>query len=82
VTPLLVVGVLLVIGLTIAMGAAIARRRHNRDDHRDDLEWLLDLRSPSGTRFLPNREAARELFGAIEEIAELTGPARDRPPSV
>ncbi|MGH8574487.1 MAG: hypothetical protein ACREX8_18220 [Gammaproteobacteria bacterium] len=69
---------LLVAVVCIAVGAAAATRRSDRGPH--PLEWLMNLRSPSGKQFFADQESARELLDAIED-PELTSPDRDRRPS-
>ena len=58
----------------LVLGLAAARRA---DTGPDPLEWLMDLRSPSGSRFFPNRESAREFVDDLDEISDRD---RDRPP--
>jgi len=65
----------------VLLGAAAARRAGSGPD---PLEWLMDLRSPSGSRFFPTRASARDLLKTIEEDIPddaVTAPSRDRPPS-
>ena len=61
----------------IAVGAAAAR---SADERLNPLDWLMELRSPSGQRFFPTDESARELLQAIDEAPELS-PGRGRRPS-
>jgi hypothetical protein len=69
---LVATGILLTVLLSLAIGAA-ARRG---DSDWNGVEWLLDLRSPSGHSFFPTPEAARDLYAAIEDVPELRGPDR------
>ena len=58
----------------LVLGLAAARRA---DTGPDPLEWLMDLRSPSGSRFFPNKESAREFVDDLDEISDRD---RGRPP--
>jgi hypothetical protein len=57
------------------VGAAAARRGGSGPD---PLEWLIGLRSPSGKRFFPTKESARDLIASLEEVPDLKVPDRDR----
>ena len=65
----------LVVLVCVVVGAAAARRGGSGPD---PLEWLMGLRSPSGKRFFPTRESARDLMASLEEVPDLKGPDRDR----
>jgi hypothetical protein len=68
---------LLVAVSCIAVGAAAARRTSARSN---PLEWLMDLRSPSGKRFFATEQAARDLLQALDDLPELSR-GRGRRPS-
>jgi len=59
----------------LILGLAAARRA---DTGPDPLEWLVGLRSPSGSSFFPNKESAREF---VDELDEISDRDRDRPPT-
>jgi hypothetical protein len=59
----------------VLVGAAAARRGGSGPD---PLEWLVGLRSPSGKRFFPTKESARDLMASLEEVPDLKVPDRDR----
>jgi hypothetical protein len=59
----------------VVLGTAAARRAGSAPD---PLEWLMDLRSPSGSRFFPTDEAARDFVHDLDEISDQD---RDRQPS-
>jgi hypothetical protein len=65
---------LLVTVFCLVLGLAAARRA---DTGPDPLEWLVGLRSPSGSRFFPTKESAREF---VDELDEINDRDRDRPP--
>ena len=56
---------LLVTVFCVVLGLAAARRA---DSGPDPLEWLMSLRSPSGSRFFPTDESARELVEDLEDV--------------
>jgi hypothetical protein len=51
----------------VTLVLAVARRS---DTSPDPFEWLMDLRSPSGSRFFPTRESARDLVKDLEELPD------------
>ena len=59
----------------VLVGAAAARRGGSSPDQ---LEWLVGLRSPSGKRFFPTKESARDLMASLEEVPDLKAPDRER----
>jgi hypothetical protein len=63
------------VALVCVVGAAAARRGGSGPD---PLEWLMGLRSPSGKRFFPTKESARDLMASLEEVPDLKVPDRDR----
>jgi hypothetical protein len=65
----------LVAVVCVVLGMAAARRS---DTGPDPLDWLMDLRSPSGSRFFPTKESAREF---VQDLDEISDPDRDRPPN-
>jgi hypothetical protein len=72
------VWILAIIAVLIALvcvlvGAAAARRGGAGPD---PLEWLIGLRSPSGKRFFPTKQSARDLMASLEEVPDLKD--RDR----
>ena len=72
------VWILAIIAVLIALvcvlvGAAAARRGGSGPD---PLEWLIGLRSPSGKRFFPTKQSARDLIASLEEVPDLKD--RDR----
>ena len=72
------VWILAIIAVLIALvcvlvGAAAARRGGSSPD---PLEWLIGLRSPSGKRFFPTKQSARDLMTSLEEVPDLKD--RDR----
>jgi hypothetical protein len=72
------VWILAIIAVLIALvcvlvGAAAARRGGSGPD---PLEWLIGLRSPSGKRFFPTKQSARDLMASLEEVPDLKD--RDR----
>ncbi len=66
---------LLVTIFLVVLGLAAARRA---DSASDPLEWLMDLRSPSGSRFFPTKESARDLVDDLDVVSDQD---RDRTPS-
>jgi hypothetical protein len=66
---------LLITVFCVVLGLAAARRA---DSGPDPLEWLMDLRSPSGSSFFPDRESAREF---VDELDEISDPDRGRQPN-
>jgi hypothetical protein len=60
----------------VAVGAAAA---HRDGSSSDPLEWLMGLRSPSGKRFFPSKESARDLMASLEDVPDLKASDRDRP---
>ena len=52
----------------VLVGAAAVRRGGSSPDQ---LEWLVGLRSPSGKRFFPTSESARDLMASLEEVPDL-----------
>jgi hypothetical protein len=56
---------LLAAALFVVLGLAAARRA---DSGPDPLEWLQSLRSPSGSRFFPTEESARDLVEDLEDV--------------
>ena len=59
----------------VLVGVAAVRRGGSGPD---PLEWLVGLRSPSGKRFFPTKESARDLMASLEEVPDLKVPDRDR----
>jgi hypothetical protein len=59
----------------VVVGAAAARRGGSGPD---PLDWLIGLRSPSGKRFFPTKQSARDLMASLEEVPDLKVPDRDR----
>ena len=57
----------LVAVVCVALGAAAARRADSRPD---PLEWLMDLRSPSGSSFFASKESARDLAKQLEDLPD------------
>jgi hypothetical protein len=51
----------------VTLGVAAARRS---DSGSDPFEWLMDLRSPSGSRFFPTEESARDLVKDLEDLPD------------
>jgi hypothetical protein len=60
------IAVLFTIGL-VTLGVAAARRSGSE---ADPFEWLMNLRSPSGSRFFPTDESARELVKDLEDLPD------------
>jgi hypothetical protein len=74
------VWILAIIAVSVALvcvlvGATAARRGRSGPD---PLEWLVGLRSPSGKRFFPTKESARDLMASLEEVPDLKVPDPDR----
>jgi hypothetical protein len=65
----------LVAVVCVVLGTVAARRG---DSGPDPLDWLMNLRSPSGSRFFPTDEAARDFVHDLDEISDQD---RDRQPS-
>ena len=65
----------LVAVVCVVLGTVAARRG---DSGPDPLDWLMNLRSPSGSRFFPTEEAARDFAQDLDEISDQD---RDRQPS-
>jgi hypothetical protein len=72
--------VVVLAGLLTVVAVGIAAGRSDRTDSQS-LGWLLNLRSASGRQFFASPDAARRLFGEIEEIEQARGPARGQRPS-
>jgi hypothetical protein len=65
----------LVAVVCVVLGTVAARRG---DSGPDPLDWLMNLRSPSGSPFFPTEEAARDFVQGLDEISDQD---RDRQPS-
>jgi hypothetical protein len=59
----------------VVLGTAAARRADSRPD---PLDWLMNLRSPSGSRFFPTDEAARDF---VQDLDGISDPDHDRQPN-
>ena len=65
----------LVAVVCVVLGTVAARRG---DSGPDPLDWLMNLRSPSGSPFFPTEEAARDF---VQDLDEISDQDRDRQPS-
>jgi hypothetical protein len=72
---LAIIAVLVALVCVVVGATAAARRGGSGPDPR---EWLIGLRSPSGKRFFPTKESARDLMASLEEVPDLKVPDRDR----